>query len=282
MSISKTFCQLKPFPSINALRWPLLLTFALILGGAFATLQAASIAFVQVNSATPQTPQTSVPVTFTKAQGAGDLNVVVVGWNDSTAQVSSVTDSKGNVYTLAVGPTVQTSLATQAIYYASNIAAAAASGNIVTVTFSPAAAYPDIRIAEYSGIATTAPVDVVAAAQGSSTSSSSGAVATKNANDLLVGANLVQTTTTKAGSGYTSRVITSPDADILEDEVVTATGSYSGTATLTSGSWIMQMVAFKASGSAPTVSSVSPNSGPTTGGTPVTITRNPISLLEQQ
>ena len=255
-----------------AFRSLFVVAFAILLGGAFVRAQAATNAFVQVNSADPQTAQTSVPVTYIKAQTAGDLNVVVVGWNNSTSQISSVRDSKGNVYALAVGPTVQTGLATQAIYYASNIAAAAAGANIVTVTFNTAAAYPDIRIAEYSGIATTAPVDVVAAAQGSGTSSSSGAVTTLNANDLLVGANLVQTITTVAGSGYTSRVITSPDSDILEDRTVTATGSYSGTATVTSGSWVMQMVAFRAAGSTPTVSSVSPNSGPTTGGTPVTIT----------
>ena len=50
-------------------------------------------------------PQLAVPVTFASAQIAGNLNVVVVGWNDTTAAVSSVTDSVGNVYTLAVGPT---------------------------------------------------------------------------------------------------------------------------------------------------------------------------------
>ena len=100
-----------------------------------------------------------MPVIYTKAQTAGNLNVVVVGWNDSTAQISSVTDSKGNVYALAAGPTAQTGTATQAIYYASNIAAAAASGNTVTVTFNTAAVYPDIRIAEYSGIDPAAPVD---------------------------------------------------------------------------------------------------------------------------
>ena len=85
-------------------------------------------------------------VTFTAAQVAGDLNVVAVGWNDSMATVSKVTDKSDNNYTLAVGPTVQSGFASQSIYYAKNIAAAAAGANIVTVTFSTAAAYPDIRI----------------------------------------------------------------------------------------------------------------------------------------
>ena len=78
--------------------------------------------------------------------------MVVVGWNNSTATISSVADSAGNTYLLAVGPTVQTGTATQAIYYAKNIVAATANTNSVTVTFSTAANYPDIRIAEYAGL----------------------------------------------------------------------------------------------------------------------------------
>src|SRR5581483_4514152 len=43
----------------------------------------AAISFVQTNSATPQTSQSTVAVTFLSAQSTGNLNVVVVGWNDS-------------------------------------------------------------------------------------------------------------------------------------------------------------------------------------------------------
>ncbi len=39
--------------------------------------------------------------------------------------------------------------------------------------------------------------------------------------------------------------MTSPDSDIAEDQMVTVTGSYSATAPLSSGQWIMQMVAFR-------------------------------------
>ena len=240
-----------------------------------ATLSAASITYVQGNNSDPQASETSVNVTYTAAQAAGDLNVIAVGWNDSTATVSSVTDTKGNVYTRAVGPTAISGLESQSIYYAKNIAAAAAGANSVTVTFSVAAAFPDIRILEYNGADPTNPVDVTAAASGDSATSSSGAVTTTNATDLIFGANIVQTSTTGPGTGFTSRMLTSPDGDIAEDEMVTATGSYSATAALTSGQWIMQMVAFRtpASGTgAPTVTSVSPNSGSTAGGTAVTIT----------
>ncbi len=206
---------------------------------------ATTITYVQGAYATPQSSQTSVSVTFTAAQAAGDLNVLVVGWNNSTSTVSSVVDTKGNTYALAVGPTVQSPVASQSIYYAKNIVAAAAGANAVTVTFSVAAAYPDIRILEYTGADPNNPVDVTAASSGSSTTSSSGSATTTNATDLLFGANLVQTTTTGPGSGFTSRLLTSPDGDIAEDEMVTAIGSYSATAPLSSGQWIMQMVAFR-------------------------------------
>ena len=65
-------------------------------GVIFAVGSFAAFGFVQVNSAVPQTPQTTVTVTYTQAQTSGNLNVVVVGWNDTTTQVSSVTDSQGN------------------------------------------------------------------------------------------------------------------------------------------------------------------------------------------
>jgi len=207
--------------------------------------------FVQVNSAVPQTSQASVAVPYLLAQQAGDLNVVVVGWNSSSGTVSSVVDTRGNTYVRAVGPTVFTGLATQSIYYAANIVASAANTNTVTVTFSAAVPFADIRIAEYSGITSLNPVDVVAANQGSGTTSDSGTVATTNASDLLVAANMVSSTTTAAGVSFTSRVITNPDADILEDRVVTSVGNYNATASMSSGSWIMQMVAFKAGTAAP-------------------------------
>ena len=154
---------------------------------------APTITYVQSAYATPQSSQATVNVTFTSAQTAGDLNVVVVGWNDSTATVSSVRDSKGNVYTRAVGPTVVSGFLSQSVYYSKNIVAAAAGSNTVTVTFSAAAAFPDVRILEYRGADPNSPVDVVAAASGNSTSSNSGSATTTNAADLIFGANTVTT-----------------------------------------------------------------------------------------
>jgi chitodextrinase len=204
------------------------------------------ITFVQSNFAVPQTPQTTVAVAYALVQTAGNLNVVVVGWNDSTATVSSVMDSSGNSYSPAIAPTVISGTLSQTVYYAKNIAGAGAGTNTVTVKFSTAAVYPDIRVLEYAGIDTTNPLDVSAAASGNSATSTSASVTTTYANDLIVGANMVYTHTSGPGAGFTKRVITSPDGDIDEDKVVAAISSYNATAPLTSsGPWIMQMVAFK-------------------------------------
>src|SRR5436190_6827229 len=124
------------------------------------------VAYVQGNAAVPQTAQSVVTVAFTAAQTAGNLNVAVVGWRTPTAHVRSVGDTAGNEYTLAVGPTVRSGFGTLAIYSARNIQAAAPGGNVVSVSFDAPAQLPDIRIAEYSGLDPTNPVDVTAANQG--------------------------------------------------------------------------------------------------------------------
>jgi len=194
---------------------------------------------VQVESATPQSPTATVPVIYTTAQTAGDMNVVVVGWNDTTATVQSVKDSAGNNYSLAIGPTSGTGLR-QSIYYAPSIVGGS---NTVTVTFSQAAVFADVRILEYRGVSA---LDVTAGASGSGTAASSGAATTTSANELIFGANMVATQTGAAGSGFTERIITSPDSDLAEDKIVTAAGSNSATATLTdSGPWVMQMITLK-------------------------------------
>ena len=122
--------------------------------------QISPINFVQVAAATPSSNQSTVTVTYPQAQTQGDMNIVVVGWHDAVATVKSVTDSLGNTYSLAIGPTTGTTLR-QSIYYAPNIHSGT---NTVTVTFNQAAVTPDIRILEYSGLDPASPFDVTAGA----------------------------------------------------------------------------------------------------------------------
>ena len=102
----------------------------------------------------------------------------------------------------------------QSIYYVPNIKGGA---NTVTVTFNQSAASPDIRVLEYSGLNTASPLDATAVGSGNGTAASSGSASTTSANELIFGANTVYTGTRSAGTGFTSRTITS-DGDIAEDE----------------------------------------------------------------
>ena len=228
---------------------------ATILGPA----QAATPSFVQLKYATPQTNQANVPVAYTSAQTAGNTNIVAIGWSDATSNITSVTDSAGNSYQLAAPIRRGTNLS-QAIYYASNIKAAAS--NTVTVAFSASVPYADVRITEYAGIASSNPVDGTSSANGSGTTANSGAVTTTSSNALIFGAGMTLGSFTAPGSGFTTRAITSPDGDIVEDRIVSATGSYSATATSTSSAWVMQVVAFRPAGGSdttpPTVAITSP------------------------
>jgi chitodextrinase len=206
---------------------------------------AASIAYVQGTYQTPDSAS-SVSVTYASAQASGDLNVVSVGWSDSVSTVQSITDSQGNNYVAAVGPTSSTGNASLSIYYAKNIAAAAANANTVTVTFSGTVSYPEVRVLEYSGLDPNNPFDVGIGASGTGTAQNSGSVTTTNANDLLVAFNYLDDSTTASGTGYTQRLITN-GGDLVEDQIVTSTGSYSATSTQGGADWwVMQLAAFRA------------------------------------
>lgn len=206
-----------------------------------------TLAFVQQNYATPQSPRTSVSATYSAAQTAGNTNILVIGWNDTTASITSVADSAGNLYQVAI-PTYRGNGLSQAIYYASGIKASSAAANQVTVTFSRAAVYVDLRIAEYSGLSQSNSFDAGLSATGSSSTANSGTLVTSSPSDLLFAGGITNTRFTGAGSGFISRVITSPDGDILEDAIAPSAGSYSASAPLSSGKWIFQLVAFKPAG----------------------------------
>jgi chitodextrinase len=221
----------------------------------------------------------SVPLSSPTA--AGSLIVVYVIW-DNTGSVS-VSDSAGNTYASAVGPTQWNSdpYSVQ-VFYAINRSGGA---DAVTATFSTAVmSFGIVYVHEYSGVDQTAPIDVTAAASGSSPSLDSGFATTTSANDLIFGAGVSDNIVTAEGFGFTVRDLAF--GNITEDLIGSSPGPYAATATHQGKMWAMQMVAFRAaSGSsdsdtpsptvpdtqAPTVSITSPSNNQTISGT-VTIT----------
>jgi hypothetical protein len=106
----------------------------------------------------------------------------------------------------------------------------------------------DVRIAEYSGVDSTNPLDATSSGSGRSAQPDSGVATMTTARELLIGAGTTTGHFNAAGSGYTTRIITSPDGDILEDRVVTTIGSYTANASSNNSNWVMQLVTFRAAG----------------------------------
>lgn len=224
----------------------------------------------------------TVSVPFPNPETTNDVNVVVIGWSDSVSVVKSVSDTAGNKYVLAAG-TNSANSASQAIYYGV-VTKGGGSANSVNVTFDQNAAFPDVRIFEYTGVNTTgSPLEVATGATGGTKNTASvadsGGAATASAVDILVGAGTTTgsfSNTPPAGSSFTVELLT-PGFDIDTDANTSAAGTYHATANVT-GPWVMQMIALRGAGqaapapSAPTVTGISPNSGGDAGGDVITIT----------
>lgn len=199
--------------------------------------------FVQQSYAVPQAPQSVVSASYTSAQTAGDTNILAIGWNDTTGSIASVTDSAGNTYQQAI-TTYRGNGLSQAIYYAANIQAS--SGNQVSVQFNQAAVYVDLRITEFSGLRQTNPFQAGVSAAGVGSTASTGSLTTTSPSELLFAAGMTGAVFTAPGGGFTSQAITSPDGDIVEDALAASAGSYTATASLSSGTWLLQLAAFAA------------------------------------
>ena len=127
----------------------------------------------------------SVSVTFKKPNAAGNLIVAYVVWDN--AGTVSITDTTGNAYDSAIGPTQATGDTSSAqIFYARNIAGGP---DTVTATFATGiTARGVLYIHEYAGLDRTDPLDGAVAASGSSLSMDSGDLATASTGDLLFAA----------------------------------------------------------------------------------------------
>jgi hypothetical protein len=209
-------------------------------GYTYTPAAAGPITFVQAASGPPavQASNASVSVAFAAAQKAGNLNVVAIGLQDAPASVITVSDSQLNTYTLAATLTPGNGLR-QEIFFAPGIKAGI---NTVQVNFAPAAAFPDVRILEYGGV-DTLDAPATASASGTGAAANSGAKTTAKPNELIFGAGTCSNVFSGPGAGFTQRIL-NPFGNLAEDRTVTAVGSFSATATNTTGAWIMQMVCF--------------------------------------
>ncbi|MEZ0391325.1 MAG: hypothetical protein ACAH59_03855 [Pseudobdellovibrionaceae bacterium] len=202
----------------------------------------------RVQSNSYDTSDTTISTAFTSPQTAGNLIIAQVGFDHSTATVTSISDTRGNTYTLASGP-IRGTGTTQYIYYAKNIVAATAGQNIVTANISGSAVRLHLNIMEYKGLDPVSPVDQIASATGFSTTISGGAVTTTYANELILGFQMTLNggaATVSMASGY-KHVVTGgniPSVSVIE-KVVSSTGTYTPSTTIdTITQWVGHTISF--------------------------------------
>jgi hypothetical protein len=155
---------------------------------------------VRTTGASEAAAATALTATFPSATTAGDLLVLSASvYTGTTNHITSVTDSAGNTWTRIGAFSVASHNSDGEMWYSPN----AASVTTVTVQLANAATIA-LSVQEFSGIATTSPLDVSAGSSNTSTTPSSGPAAATSANELAVGfvaghANAQAITITAAG-----------------------------------------------------------------------------------
>lgn len=205
------------------------------------------VAIAYVQQVTGNTTTGTTAGTFGSATATGNL-IVVTTSDDSgtTSNGVSVTDNAGNTYTKVIH---QGSASTLSMWYCPNITGK--SGHQITVTWSTAATGRLTFCAqEFSGAATTSPLDVSAFAGGTSTAPSVNSPATAVANELVVAGLTVAgtVTTTSAGSGYSnlSAVSVANCGSAQESAIAASAGVQTATFSLAaSHAWIAGVLTFK-------------------------------------
>ena len=249
-----------------------------------ATTSTATPTFVQQASVASAAAATSSVLAFGSNNTLGNTIIVAVSWNTVSSLTPTCSDSQGNTYSAIVLETDDPDNSQSGICYATNIKAGA---NTVTVTYGASVTYRALAIHEYSGIATTSPVDTDAtnAATGTTTTNAytSTTAATTTSGDLIFGYFVDETgstATATAGTGFTQRTdnttLTSPAT--TEDMVQSSVGSIAATQTENQAhAYTGMMMAFKPSTTTGSLTNTNANAMLSISQSGQTTFRNPIN-----
>ena len=213
------------------------------------TTPATSPTFVQGIATSPGSRASSLTLTLSQPVKAGDLLVGWFGEYNAAGQVQ-VSDNVNGTWTRAVSETFSNGTGDIALYYLANSRAAP---NGLTVTISASVpAYLQEAIADFSGVATTAPLDQAVVDSGSGATSAGGTTAAVPAGELAVAGLITggQPGTIVPGTSQQVPYIVdvqngSASAD-MEDILSTAAGTQTASDTLGTGSdWYMVVTTFR-------------------------------------
>ena len=159
---------------------------------------------VQVANGTETASSTNLTGTFPTTTIAGHLLVLSASvYTGATNQITSVTDSAGDTWTRIGSYFASGHFSDGELWYAANAHA------VSTVTVHTASAVSMVfQAQEYSGVATTSPLDGSAGTSATSTSANSGQASSASANELAVGfvaGHGNAEPITVSGSGYTAQ-----------------------------------------------------------------------------
>jgi len=201
-------------------------------------------AFVQVAATFTATGTNPLTLNLPGPSTTGDLIVVSTDWGDQALDVTSITDSKGNPYSVALGPTNTGAAGRGVTYYASNTIGGV---NTITVTLNgvpPASPAFEIYAAEYSCVASSSPIDRTSVQTGTGQIINSGWNTTTQASELIYGYGWSYGTSTVDPLNYTAR--STFRGNFIADRTVSSTGSYSVNGSIsTSVAWLCHMITFK-------------------------------------
>lgn len=211
-----------------------------------------TVSYVQGANYTSDSGSASLVQAFPTNVTAGNFIVAAASWDSATTTVMSCSDNRGNSYTVVNVWNYVGDGQTLAICYAPNVAAGATT---VTAALGGGAAFRRMVISEYSGVATSNPVDVYTGVTGSSSVTTtdgvtSGSVTTTLNGDLIFGAVMDTTGSTgiTPGTGFLGRGYANTKDLVVEDKQLPTAGSAAATFTFSTASqrYNAAIVAFKA------------------------------------
>lgn len=179
----------------------------------------------------------SASLAFPGAVAADDAIIVCFTFPNGNVSLQAISDSLANSYAQVVGPVVGNGYD----HYIAIAASSPGGNDTVTVTLSAAVTGGwEVLALEYTGLALSAPFDGDSYELGNGVAMSSGSVSTSSPHELLLAYG--HSSAPMPGPGYTTRD-TGPDS-LVEDRVVFATGTYTATATTSSGIWTLILATF--------------------------------------
>src|SRR6266576_3931543 len=184
---------------------------------------------------------------------AGHSIIVTVGLGGASSTAPTIADTQGNTYALDVGPTTDGAGNDWMTVRSAHNITALVSGNTIVVT-NPTNTEWFVTVEEISGL-TGVKDGTNSAWAATGTAAASGAITTTNAVDLAFGAcydlGLNGSVSWSAPwTDITPHLVTGQDGMANAYQILSATGSPNAQATISSGSWVAAIVAYKGSGGA--------------------------------